>query len=243
MLEAKVADAVGLCLAHNKASFIGFLDERERAIAEKLVDAMGSSNCLFWGGWQDAERVMLGIFPHYQEPSAKVFPLTAITVEFRRQDSLNHRDFLGALLSHGIERETVGDILVEEGRGVLFVRKEIADYLLMQVEKIGRVGVTLRCGANEPFPEGRRLEEFSVVVASLRLDCVVAACARLSREKANALIQEGLVMLNHEAVYQPSRLVESGSKLSIRGKGRFLFDCVGTETKKGRLHIFMKKYR
>ena len=50
-------------------------------------------------------------------------------------------------------------------------------------------------------------------------------------------------MLNHEAVYQPSRLVESGSKLSIRGKGRFLFDHVGKETKKGRLHIFMKKYR
>ncbi len=243
MLEAKVADTVGLCLAHNKVSFIGFLDERERGIAEKLVDAMGNSNYLFWGGWQEAERVMLGVFPDYQEPAANAFPLTAITVEFRRQDSLTHRDFLGAMLSHGIEREIIGDILVEEGRGVLFVREEMADYLLMQVEKIGRVGVTLRRGANEPFPGDCRLEEFSAVVASLRLDCVVAACTRLSREKANLLIQEGLVMLNHEAVYQPSRLVESGSKLSIRGKGRFLFDHVGKETKKGRLHIFMKKYR
>ena len=62
MLEAKVADTVGLCLAHNKVSFIGFLDERERGIAEKLVDAMGNSNYLFWGGWQEAERVMLGCF-------------------------------------------------------------------------------------------------------------------------------------------------------------------------------------
>ena len=62
---------------------------------------------------------------------------------------------------------------------------------------------SLRRGANEPFPGGCRLEEFSAVVASLRLDCAVAASYRLSREKANLLIQEGLVMLMRRFINRP----------------------------------------
>ena len=43
---------------------------------------------------------------------------------------------LGALLSLGIERETLGDFLIEDGRCVYFVREEISQFILMQVKKL-----------------------------------------------------------------------------------------------------------
>ena len=241
-LRARLEDGVSRCLSRHEGQFLGFLNERERALTEAWLRARQDVRSLFWGGYPEAERVFLGLFPAYWEPRPEDVPLSALTVRFRSQDALGHRDVLGALLSHGIQREVVGDILVEPGRAVCFVRQEMADYLLVQLTRIGRVGVRVERGAKEPLPPGSQWEECSAVVSSLRLDCLVAACTGLSRTKAAALIQEGLVTLDHEAAGQPCRLVESGSKLSIRGRGRFLLDRVGAATKTGRLRIFIKKY-
>ena len=67
---------------------------------------------------------------------------------------LSHRDILGSLMALGIKRETVGDILIEEGRAVVFVCGDVKEYILNQVEKIGRVGVDMTEGCSFPLPEG-----------------------------------------------------------------------------------------
>ena len=110
------------------------------------------------------------------------------------------------------------------------------------MKKIGRVGVRIRQGIDGALPSSREFLEIPAVVSSLRLDCMVAACTRLSREKAGALIREGLVLLSHLAATVPSRIGQRGDKLSIRGKGRLLLDSVGAATKKRRFHSLMKKY-
>lgn len=242
MLYARLADAAGLCLAHNQTGFVGFLDERETRLAQSFAASQKLSHTLLWGGYPQAERNLFGVFPDFLAPMAEWFPIQALTFTFRVQDCLSHRDFLGALLSHGVRRDAVGDILLEPGRAVVFVKQELAGYLLGQVEKIGRVGVTGSEGASLPLPQPRQLLEIPGVVSSLRLDCVAAVCTRLTREKTAAMIREGLVMLNHQTVTIPSQMVQSSDKLSIRGKGRFLLDAVGTATKKGRFHVVIKKY-
>lgn len=241
VLEAKLRDAVRIA-ERGRAHFIGFLDERQAGVAQVCMRRAGFSDYLFWGGYADAERVLFGAFPAYEEPSPEAFPLEAVTVSYRPCDALTHRDFLGALLSKGMVRETIGDILVEPGRAVLFARAEIADFLLQQTEKIGRVGVKLSRGAQEPLPVPHTFAPFSGVVACARLDCITALAAGVSREKAAGLISAGLVMLNHEAVTSASAQVAEGAKLSIRGKGRYLLDRVGPVTKKGRLSVAGRKY-
>ena len=79
-------------------------------------------------------------------------------------------------------------------------------------------------------------------MASPRLDCVVAAVAGLSRDKAASAIASGLVTLNYREELSSSRLLEEGAKLSIRGKGKFVIDRLGPKTKKGRLCIGGRKY-
>ncbi len=115
---------------------------RVRQSGPQIFCARGShEHTLFWGGYPDAERVFFGAFPDFMEPDAKAFPIAALTAAFRRQDRLTHRDFLGALLHAGLERSSLGDILTEEGRAVIFCRREVSGFLCTQVEKIGGVGV------------------------------------------------------------------------------------------------------
>ncbi|HEX3038285.1 MAG TPA: YlmH/Sll1252 family protein [Oscillospiraceae bacterium] len=242
LLEAKLQDAVQLCISHNRAHFIGFLDEREAEFAKKIMLKSAFKNYMLWGGHDASERVVFGAFPDYMVPDDTAFPIVPITATFRNSDTLSHRDFLGALMSAGVNRDTLGDLLVEEGRCVLFVKAEVVEFILLQTTKIGRVGVKLVKGMQEPLPQGRNFAPFTAVVASSRLDCIVAAAVSTSREKASAMITAGTVMLNHVETTSVSAVVHDGDKLSVRGKGRFVLDQIGPVTKKGRLSIAGRKY-
>lgn len=242
LLQARLSDAVHLSGEKYRACFVGFLDEKEAAFARRFAKKVGFGNYLLWGGHPDAERVIFGAFPDYLEPDPLEFPIQAVTASFRTVDELTHRDFLGSLMATGVNRDTCGDLLVEQGRCVMFLRQEVSEFVELQITKIGRTGVKLTKGMEEPLPQGRGFTPFSAVIASARLDCAVAAALGTSREKAAALIQAGAVMLNHEETDSVSEPVRDGDKLSIRGKGRFLLDSVGPVTKKGRLSLTGRKY-
>ena len=111
-LSARIEDAIRR--SSKCACFVGFLDERETALAREIVNRERFSNGLFWGGFEDSERVVFGALPEYQEPDPEAFPIMGITVSFRSQDTLTHRDFLGAFLAAGVRRETIGNL--EKGR-------------------------------------------------------------------------------------------------------------------------------
>ncbi len=240
-LKARIEDA--LSQGKRRPSFVGFLDEREAAVAERTARSLKGEGWSLWGGYEESERKIFGVFPDYMEPDPFRFPITAITIRFRSCDHLDHRDFLGALLGAGLQRSVIGDILPEEGRCICFVRTENTGFLLSQIDRIGRVGVKLSEGYQEPLPAGRGFSEFQEVVASARLDCVVAAAIGQSREKASRMIEAGLVMKNHEQVLSLSEPVQEGDKLSVRGKGRYIIDRLGPVTKKGRMGIAGRKYQ
>ena len=107
---SKLDDGVYLCNKRQQPYFFPFFSEREQAIANVHLDSIGFKSYAFFGGYETAERKMLGLFFDEDKP----FPIAALDFAFRKSDTLTHRDFLGALMSLGIERETVGDILVED---------------------------------------------------------------------------------------------------------------------------------
>ncbi|WP_101696533.1 YlmH family RNA-binding protein [Clostridium minihomine] len=243
MLEARLLDAIRLCSRRYQPVFVGFLSEAQAFSAQGILRREGFFRYLFWGGFEEAERVMFGAFPEYQEPDPSEFPIAAFTASFRECDVLTHRDFLGALMGAGINRDTVGDLLVEPGRGVLFLREEISEYVSTQLTKIGRVGVRVAPGFEEPLPGGLGFVPFSGVIASPRLDCAAAAALQTSREKAARLVEAGSVLLNGIQTLSLSATVKAGDRLSVRGMGRFILDQIGPETKKGRFNLSGRKYR
>ena len=189
-----------------------------------------------------AERTVLGVFPDYMEPLDEEFPVTGLTVKFRRQDALSHRDFMGSFLAQGVVRASLGDILAEEGRAVLFVKTELAPHFLSQIDKIGRVGVQITKGFTDPLPQAHSFQPMGGVVASERLDCLVAFLAGTGREKAAQMVHAGLVSVNHRETDSVSHRVNEGDIISIRRCGRFIVDMLGPVTKKGRLSVKCRKY-
>ncbi|WOC31324.1 MULTISPECIES: YlmH/Sll1252 family protein [Caproicibacterium] len=242
VLQAKIRDAVRLAQNGGGAHFVGFLDERGAALAKAAAAAERFSDYLLWGGFAEAERVCFGAFPTWMPPSAEAFPIQTVTADYRSCDKLTHRDFLGTLLAAGVSREVVGDILPEAGRCVFFLRRETADFLLTQIEKVGRVGVKFSMGARLPLPPAHTYAPFSATVASARLDCVAAACLGLSRGKTLELLRSGAVQVDHVSTVDADFPVHDGALLSVRGKGRFRIDAVSQPTAKGRLRLKGRKF-
>lgn len=239
LLNARLDDIKKRCFNSEKPQFIGFLSESEAALANRYLKNC-PLNVSFFGGYDGALRTFLCIAPDYCENIN--LPITPITAMFRKQDKLAHRDFLGAITALGILREKIGDILIEEGRAVIFADSKISDFIISQIEKVGNVGVELSEGASPPLPEAGKCSEFSDTVASARLDCVVAALCNTSRNKASELINGSFVSINSFLCERPTQTVRSGDRISIRKKGRFNIVSIDGISKKGRIILKYEKY-
>ncbi|WP_312642441.1 YlmH/Sll1252 family protein [Hydrogenoanaerobacterium sp.] len=243
---AKVSDAFQAADAKSCVKMIGFLDERQQEIAKSFAQQHHKHNYYLFGGYASASRKVLGVFPDYidieQEPTALFDNIDPVTLRYRTEDSLSHRDFLGALMNLNISRESIGDILVGQGIAVLFVMHPVTQIILDELSKVGRVGIRCEAALPEVLPLEERFLEIKDTVSSLRLDCIVSTLTRLSREKASALIGQGLVNQNYECIQNNSHPVCEGDKISIRGYGKFIVAQVGGITKKGRIQVLCKKY-
>ncbi len=240
LLEAAVRDALRLCETRYVPRFVGFLDERQRVKVERLLQREGWPDFAFYGGHPDAERTFVGIFPN--DPDAQAFPIEAMAFRYRSGVSLSHRDFLGTLLSCGIRREKVGDILCGDGLSVVFIERAIARYVEGQIAKVGGEGVTLIPDYDGELPASHSFKEIRGTVASPRLDAVVRTAVGISREEAAERIEAGLVSVNHLPCLSVSSTVRENDVLSVRGVGRFLVQSLGQVTKKGRLVLVINQY-
>ena len=97
-------------------------------------------------------------------------------------------------------------------------------------------------GFETPLPAAHKFQPVGGVVASERLDCLVALLAGAGREKAAQMIAGGFVSVNHRETLSASARIASGDVISIRRCGRFIVDALGPKTKKGRLSIQCRKY-
>ncbi len=242
LLLARAEDAIRLCDKHSYPHFVGFVDERQRAVLAAAFRNVKGAKTLFWGGYADAERTFFGVFPDFMEADTALFPLTPLECVYREAATLSHRDFLGTLLAAGIKREKIGDILCSSGKAVLFVGEDVAPFLCEEIVKVGGEGVKLTAGLSAPLQFTRTYKEIKMTVASPRLDNVVKALTGLSREKAAALITGGLVSLCHLPCDAVSKTVAETDILSIRGYGRFRIEGLSTLTKKERILLVAHKY-
>lgn len=85
-------------------------------------------------------------------------------------------------------------------------------------------------------------EEIKIIISSNRIDSFVSELARTSRSMAEIIIEEQRVFVNSELVYKTSKKINEGDIITIRGKGKFIFEGIQRETKSGKLLAVMKKY-
>lgn len=238
LLPARIQDLKNACEKSLSPKFLGFLTSDELSVALKCLNS--DNGYAFFGGYNGAERTVLAFLPDWcEEP---IYPITALTFKYRQCDILAHRDFLGSLMALGIARETVGDILIENGRAVVFVLNDIADFIVSQISKIGRVGVSIEKGYTGTLPSLSKKQSFSVTVASMRLDCVISALCGFSRKEATQKIADGYVTVNSINIEKSTYIVTPNSNVTVRQKGKFEITSCDEVSKKGRIILRYNKY-
>ena len=242
LLLSRAEDTLRLCDRRSAPCFLGFLDLHEQALLHPWLEKQAAGCFRFYGGYAEAERTLLGVFPEFLEPEDALYPLRTVAFRYQAERELTHRDFLGTLMSAGLRRESIGDILCGEGLGVLFLREEIVPFVTEQVTKVGGEGVRCEVDYAGALPAAHQFRPIHDTVASPRLDAVVKALIRCSRETAAQLIADGLVEVDHRAVSAVSSSVTAPCTVSVRGHGRFAVDRLDTPTRKGRIVLEARQY-
>ncbi len=239
-LLSRAEDVLNLSEIRGKPCYLGFLNEKEQYLISRHF-SYAADRITFFGGYTDAARKVMRACDY--EIIDDDYQINKLCFKFRSEDSLSHRDFLGALMSLGIERSCVGDIIVDKGCAAVFVKQEISGFIESQLTKIGRVGVHIVSDDECDISYKRCTETLSLIVSSMRLDAVVAAAARLSRGKSASLIQSSKVFVNYSEINNVSYILKPDDILTIRGSGKFVIKDQLSTTKKGRLKINIEQYR
>ena len=235
LLLSRAYDAIELSERRGTPRFVGFLNEHESAFLRANTPHDGSVG--FYGGYDGAVRVMLGARADEAD-----YPITALLFSHRPEYALGHRDYLGALTALGIRRDTIGDILVDQGRAVIFFTDEIVPFILANVDRIGRVGVKVTYADLSDLPRQDEGEERVLTLSSLRLDAFVAAACDLSREKAAQLIRADMVTVDHVVSSGTAEVLSEGSTVTVRRYGKFILAAMLGTSRKGKLRVAIRYF-
>lgn len=221
-----------------------FLEPRLQLVADEYLRSQKFKRYLFCGGYEGAERKRLILYPEYTEPSCDMANISLLQFQGRLDFiSVNHRDFLGAIMSLGLRREKLGDLLVHDTGCALFVQREMAAYMMQNELRVKHVPFTVTEVSLDTFqPPEQNIKELHIMVASMRLDTILAHGLNLSRSKAMDLIQAGKVKVNHSEVTDNDYLCRREDLISCRGFGRIRVGEQSGETKKGKLKVCLLKY-
>lgn len=198
-----------------------------------------------WGGHLLAERKVLTAYPDFldfdDEGLNDASNITVLHIKNTARKSLSHRDFLGVLMSMGIERDRIGDILICDDEAIVFICSSIVDYIEQNLEKVGNCRVNIqRMATIEPIFLNKFLpkkENRVVIIPSMRVDCVIADVYSLSRSEAQRLIRSESVRINYKTCPSSDKTLVYGDLVSVSGKGRFEISDIEGNTKKGNIRL------
>lgn len=211
-----------------------FLTPREAMIVEQLVGNTDDFNVSFFGGYEGAERQRALIYFAYYEPRQEDFEIAAFNINFPQKfGELTHGRILGTLISTGIDRNRIGDIITDGEAWHLIVYEKMGDYFQQQVTKIANVGVKLEPIAfSSLLKSNEQWKTETIIASSLRLDTLLSKVYNFSRQRAKTAIQSGLVKINFVEMERPDVIVGVNDIVSLRKFGRFWIESVDGTTKK-----------
>ena len=126
LLKKRLAELSHRAFERGYTTYSTFLNLQEISILKSLK--LDSKYNLF-GGYENADRCVAA----FSNDEIYSYPIVCIKIKPLQQkfsDKLTHRDFLGALMNLGIEREMLGDIKFSTTRGICFALTKSANTLL-----------------------------------------------------------------------------------------------------------------
>ncbi|MBR5337639.1 MAG: RNA-binding protein [Lachnospiraceae bacterium] len=245
---------------NNYVTHTGFLSLSEQAQFSDIIKELGQtgliirdSEYVFYGGFDAAERQIACFLPEYitkedftdslaNDENSLITCLTIKPVNAKYSDELTHRDFLGAIMNLGLERDRIGDILCSPEYSALAVLPEAAALIENELTRVKHT--TVMC-SKIPFNKcdlRPKLKEVHINIASERADAIIGSVFHLSRNSSQELIRSGLVSVNGREVTDAGSSLKPGDRISVRSKGKFIYEGAGGLTRKGRTSATVSLY-
>lgn len=240
----RFCDQIDRVMKYHSTEFTYFVSPDLLGDFLQILDQVREVQYTIFGGYKEAEYVIIAVHPDYiDEIYPDEFPIQLLVIDAGKQQSeIEHRDILGSLMGLGFTRERMGDIVLLEDRAQVFLLKEMGDYALSSLDRIGRHKITVTAEVLSSFIEKPiSYVEVSTTVKSIRLDALIASAFGLSRGKAADLIKGKKAKVNYRISNSVSKELHEGDLVSVRGKGRFILSDVLDKTKKDRIKIIIKK--
>ncbi|TDT71820.1 RNA-binding protein YlmH [Hypnocyclicus thermotrophus] len=170
------------------------------------------------------------------------FNLNMIKIEnLSKFKDLGHRNYLGNILSYGIKREKISDIVINDGNAYFVTFSDIAEYLINNINSIDKNNVIIKKIYNNEKIE-IQFERITGIISSNRLDNIVSLLTKLSRNEAVKLIEKNLVYVDYEVINKKNKSLNEKNILTIRGYGKYFYKGIVGSTKKDRLKVEMMKF-
>lgn len=232
--------------AYNQGTYI-FTDFLSLSDASVVCEVSRAGEYTLFGGADGCERVMAR-FGNPDELGYEVeFPITVIRIEpliKKFSEQLNHRDFLGALMNLGIERDVIGDIMVRDNAAYVFAANRIADYITENFDRVKHTSVKCVLMSTNDVKESftANLQEENILISSERLDAVISKVYNLSRNQTNEIFRERKVFVNGRLCENNSSGINPRDVVAVRGYGKFVYGGIAYVTKKGKISALVSRY-
>ncbi|MDU0461891.1 YlmH family RNA-binding protein [Staphylococcus ureilyticus] len=217
-----------------------FLDPRGQYILNVVVGSFQDLEVTFYGG-PYAERQRAIIAPDYFQPEVEDFEIILFEIDYPQKFvTLQHQHVLGTIMSLGIERDQLGDIVVDN-RIQFTLTKQLESYIILELNKIK--GATVKLNAlpiKDMIQSVENWHSSETTVSGLRLDVVLKEMIRKSRSISKQLIEKKRVKVNHTIIDSADFQLDKGDLLSIQGYGRAMITDIGGKTKKDKVRISYK---
>ncbi|MDR0948659.1 MAG: hypothetical protein LBM69_03985 [Lachnospiraceae bacterium] len=233
------------CHERNIYTYTSFLGQMEQDLFHRMEKELSFVSWEMWGGMEDATRIIIRFGSEHDLGYEEPYPIVCLLISAKNDkfaDALSHRDFLGALMNVGIERTTLGDIVVGEKEAYLFCLETVADFITEQLRKVRHTDVACtRTTVTDNLPKSEPVEEF-YAVASERSDAIISKIYHLSRSDVQKLYTQGRVLCNGRILESSSKMLKNFDQVTVRGFGKFIYCGISRETKKGKISVCVKRY-
>lgn len=251
LIISKIIDKLDFCEKKNRIQVTDFYDLSKQNLILKFIQYNKVKNVFFYGGYEEAERKALIVYPEKYENLIRENKIDfeewikaiKITLPNENKGQYVHQNYLGALIKLGLKREKIGDILVDENGADIIISIDVEKFLLNSLNSLTRFQKASieSIKVEEIRKQQIQKETMKIVVSSMRLDNIVAELAKCSRNKANEILSSERVFVNYENVTKATKEIKENDKITIRGKGRFVIKTVVGNTKKGKIMIEIEK--
>lgn len=154
---------------------------------------------------------------------------------------LHHKDFLGAIMSLGLKRETLGDIIVKNNIAYCVAINDIFNIIKDNLCQINTIPINISNISPSEIPP-LEFKEIICTVSSLRLDSIVSSIVNSSRNISTELIENGEVFINYNVEKSKNKIIAMTSIITIRKRGKFILEKNLGENKKGKVKILIRQY-